>query len=49
VLQSSLLDAAFQKVNKDDYLEKVIDDLAARRKDPYSAAAEIVNRLTRGK
>jgi LAO/AO transport system kinase len=49
VLQASLLDAAFQKVNKDNYLEKVIDDLAARRKDPYSAAAEIVNRLTRGK
>ncbi len=49
VLQASLLDATLQKVNKDDYLEKVIDDLAARRKDPYSAAAEIVNRLTRGK
>ena len=49
VLQASLLDTALQKVNKDDYLEKVIDDLAAKRKDPYSAAAEIINRLTRGK
>jgi hypothetical protein len=49
VLKSSLLDAVFQKVVKHDYLEKVVDDLASRRKDPYSAASEIINKLTQKK
>jgi LAO/AO transport system kinase len=49
VLKSSLLDVVFQKVVKHDYLEKVVDDLASRRKDPYSAASEIINKLTQKK
>ncbi|MEE9529161.1 MAG: methylmalonyl Co-A mutase-associated GTPase MeaB [Dehalococcoidia bacterium] len=46
VLKCSLLDTVFQKVDKNDYVEKVIDDLVNRRKDPYSAVSEIINKLT---
>jgi hypothetical protein len=49
VLKGSLIDTVFQKVDKNDYVEKVIDDLVNRRKDPYSAVSEIITKLTEGK
>ncbi len=38
------MDRIFQTANRDDYLDKLIDDLANRRTDPYSAASNIINR-----
>lgn len=45
VLRSSLMDRIFQVANRDDYLDKLVDDLANRRTDPYSAASDIINRV----
>ena len=46
VLKSSLMDHVFQIVNKNNYLEKLIDDLVNKRTDPYSAASDIIKKLT---
>jgi len=45
VLKSSLMDHVFQIVNKNNYLEKLIDDLVNKRTDPYSAASDIIKKL----
>lgn len=45
VLKSSLMDHVFQIVNKNNYLEKMIDDLVNKRTDPYSAASDIIKKL----
>lgn len=46
VLRSSLTDHVLQIANKDGYLEKLIDDVANRRTDPYSAASDIIKKVT---
>lgn len=45
VLKSSLMDHVFQIVNKNNYMEKMIDDLVNKRTDPYSAASDIIKKL----
>jgi LAO/AO transport system kinase len=45
VLKSSLMDHVFQIVTKNNYLEKLIDDLVNKRTDPYSAASDIIKKL----
>jgi LAO/AO transport system kinase len=45
VLKSSLMDHVFQIVNKNNYLEKLLDDLVNKRTDPYSAASDIIKKL----
>jgi len=45
VLKSSLMEHVFQIVNKNNYLEKLIDDLVNKRTDPYSAASDIIKKL----
>jgi len=47
VLKGSLMDRVSQMINKDDYLQRLVDDLANRRTDPYSAASEIIEKLLR--
>jgi len=47
VLRSSLTDRILQIASRDDYLDRVIDDLANRRTDPYSAASNIIKRVLR--
>jgi len=41
------MDRVSQMINKDDYLQRLVDDLANRRTDPYSAASEIIEKLLR--
>jgi len=45
VLKSSLMDHVLRMANKDDYLDKLVDDLVSRKTDPYSAAGNIIDRL----
>lgn len=45
VLKSSLMDHVFQIVTKNNYLEKMLDDLVKKRTDPYSAASDIIKKL----
>jgi LAO/AO transport system kinase len=45
VLKSSLMDHVLQIANKNNYLEKMIDDLVNKRTDPYSAASDIIKKL----
>ena len=47
VLKGSLMDRVSQMINKDDYLQRLVDDLANRRTDPYSAASAITEKLLR--
>jgi len=47
VLKGSLMDRVSQMINKDDYLQRLVDDLENRRTDPYSAASEIIEKLLR--
>ncbi len=42
ILRNSLMERVSQIVNEDGYLEKVVDDLASRKTDPYSAASELI-------
>lgn len=48
VLKGSLMDRVSQVINKDDYLQRLVDDLTNRRTDPYSAASEIIKKLQEG-
>jgi LAO/AO transport system kinase len=45
VLRNSLMERIFKIANRDNYLDKLVDDLANRRTDPYSAASNIINRV----
>ena len=44
-IESSLKDYIYQQINKDDYFEKLVDDLVQRRTNPHSAASKIINQL----
>ena len=44
-VESSLKDYIHQQIDKDDYLGKLVDDLAQRKTSPHSAALEIINRF----
>jgi len=46
VLKGSLMDRVSQVVNQGDYLQRLVDDLASRDTDPYSAASEIIKKLS---
>jgi LAO/AO transport system kinase len=46
VLRDSMTDYFFQKMSGDDNLQKVMDDLVNKNTDPYSAASEIIKKLT---
>jgi LAO/AO transport system kinase len=45
VLKSSFMDRVFRMAGGDDYVQKLIDDLASRKIDPYSAASDIIKRI----
>jgi LAO/AO transport system kinase len=45
VIRSSLMDHVLRLANRDSYLDKLVDDLASKKTDPYSAAANIIDRL----
>jgi len=45
VTESSLKDYIYQQISKDDYFEKLVDDLVQRRTNPHSAALKIINQL----
>ena len=42
-IESSLRNYIYQRVDKEGYLEKLVDDLVQRKTNPQSAAAEIIN------
>ena len=44
-LKSSFVDYVFSEMDKDGGLERLLDDLAHRRTDPYSAAADIIRKI----
>ena len=46
VLKASVIDRVFGMAKEDDYLERVIDDLTRRRVDPYTAASEILKKVS---
>jgi len=46
VLKGFLMDRVSQVVNQGDYLQRLVDDLASRDTDPYSAASEIIKKLS---
>ncbi len=46
VLRGSLMDRVSQVINQGDYLQRLVDDLASRDTDPYSAASEIIKKLS---
>ena len=37
-IESSLKNYIYQRIDKDDYLEKLVDSLVQRKTDPHSAA-----------
>jgi LAO/AO transport system kinase len=43
--ESSLKDYIYQQISKDDYFEKLVDDLVKRRTNPHSAASKIINQF----
>lgn len=47
-LKGSLMDRISQLINQDDYLQRLVDDLANKRTDPYTAASEIIKKLKEG-
>jgi LAO/AO transport system kinase len=46
VLRGSLMDRVSQVINQGDYLQRLVDDLASRDTDPYSATSEIIKKLS---
>ena len=46
-IEGSLKDYIYQRVDKGDYLEKLIDRLAHRKTNPYIAAQEIISRFSK--
>ena len=44
-IESSLRDYIYQQSDKDDYLERLVNDLVQRRTNPHSAALQIINRF----
>ena len=44
-IESALRERIYQQVDKDDYFEKLVDDLVQRKASPHSAALQIINRL----
>ena len=44
-IESSLKDYIYQRLDKDSYLEKLVDDLVQRKTNPQSAASKIINLL----
>ena len=44
-VESSLKDYIYQQIDKGDYLERLVDDLAQRKTNPHSAAVEIINQF----
>ena len=44
-IESSLKDYIFQQISKDDYFEKLVDDLVQRRTNPHSAATKIITQF----
>ncbi|MBA7676673.1 GTPase ArgK [subsurface metagenome] len=42
-IESSLRNYIYQRVDKEGYLEKLVDDLVQRKTNPQSVAAEIIN------
>ena len=46
-IEGSLKNYVYQRIDKGDYLEKLIDSLVHRKTDPHSAAQEIINRFSK--
>ena len=46
-IEGSLKSYIYQRIDKDDYLEKLIDSLVQRKTNPHSAAQEIINRFSK--
>ena len=46
-VESSIRNRIYQKIDKGDYLERLVDDLVQRKTNPYAAAIEIVNRFSK--
>jgi len=44
-VESSLKDYIYQQIDKDDYLERLVDDLAQRKTNPHSAALKIISQF----
>jgi len=45
VVESSLKDYVYQQIDKNDYLEKLVNDLIQRRTNPNAAALEIIGQF----
>lgn len=45
VLRSSLMKDVAQVINGDAYLQGLVGDIASRKTDPYSAAAEVIKKM----
>ena len=43
LIESSLKNHIYQRIEKDGYLEKLVDDLVQKKTNPQSAALEIIN------
>jgi len=46
-IEGSLKNYIYQRIDKGDYLEKLIDSLVQRKTNPHSAAQEIINRFSK--
>jgi len=44
-IESSLKNYIYQRIDKDDYLEKLVDSLVQRKTDPHSAALKIIDQF----
>jgi len=46
-IEGSLKNYIYQRIDKGDYLEKLIDSLVKRKTNPHSAALKIINRFSK--
>ena len=46
-IESSVKNYIYQRIDKGDYLEKLVDSLVQRKTDPHSAALKIINQFSK--
>ena len=44
-IENSLMDYIYQRIDKDDWFEKLVDDLVQRKINPHSAAEKVIRRF----
>jgi len=46
-IESFVTNYCYQEINKDNYLEELVDNIAQKKTDPHSAALKIINQLSK--